>query len=285
MAALVGLIASPFIWPMLTGAIAGAAGGATTAGLSGTDAGTGALWGAAFGLGTGMLGEGVAGVFKNVGRRIFDSGVVIASGITAYQQNGVEGFWGGVFGSGLVTGISSGFNYGEASNLAEAPTPRGFWETFWDIASFGYSLKQFNDNPSWMTGLGLIADTVALLAPGVPGGAGAVSKATGGLKKGGTEVVERWMSRAELRATEKTGLLRGGREGTHFVTNSANSNALRARQRLALDYTPEVRVRMGVPEGIFSAPTKVYGKYGMSGGGMERKATGQIAVKILEAYE
>ena len=172
MAALVGLIASPFIWPMLTGAIAGAAGGATTAGLSGTDAGMGALWGAGFGLGTGMLGEGVAGVFKNVGRRIFDSGVVIASGITAYQQNGVEGFWGGVFGSGLVTGVSSGFTYGESSNLTDAPKPQGFWETFLDIASFCYSVKQFNDTPSLMNGLGLIADTLALLAPGVPGCSG-----------------------------------------------------------------------------------------------------------------
>lgn len=179
MAALVAVIASPFIWPMLTGAIAGAAGGATTAGLSGYNAGEGSLWGAAFGLGTGMLGEGVAGVFGNVGRRIFDSGVVIASGITAYQQNGVEGFWGGVFGSGLVTGISSGFTYGEAANLTDVPTPRGFWETFSDIVFFCQSVKEFNDKPSFLTGFGLISDTLALLAPGVPAVGGMAARAVG----------------------------------------------------------------------------------------------------------
>ena len=204
-AALVAVIASPFIWPMLTGAIAGAAGGATTAGLSGQNAGDGALWGAAFGLGTGILGEGVAGIFKNVGRQIFDAGVVIASGITAYQQNGAEGFWGGVFGSGLVTGISSGFTYGEASSLSEAPTPRGFWETFWDITSFCQSIKQFNDTPSFMNGLGLIADSLALLAPGVPGGAGIASKV---INKGDDLTrVRHYTNKAGKEAMEQAGKL------------------------------------------------------------------------------
>ncbi|WP_368501966.1 hypothetical protein [Photobacterium sp. 1_MG-2023] len=57
------------------------------------------------------------------------------------------------------------------------------------------------------------------------------------------------MSRAELKATQETGLLRGGRDGTHYVTDSANSDALRARQRSALPQTPEVRVTLEVPNG------------------------------------
>jgi len=39
-------------------------------------------------------------------------------------------------------------------------------------------------------------------------------------------VVQRWMSKAELEATQKTGLLRGGREGTHYVTDAANADPL-----------------------------------------------------------
>ena len=88
------------------------------------------------------------------------------------------------------------------------------------------------------------------------------------------------MSKAELKATQETGLLRGGREGTHYVTNSANSNALRARQRSALPQTPEVRVTMEVPKGVFSQPSKVKSDFNMPGGGMERTASGNIPVKI-----
>src|SRR5699024_5862301 len=41
-------------------------------------------------------------------------------------------------------------------------------------------------------------------------------------KSAGTETVQRWMSKAELKATQETVLLRGGRDGTHYVTDSAN---------------------------------------------------------------
>lgn len=59
------------------------------------------------------------------------------------------------------------------------------------------------------------------------------------------------MSKAELKATQETGLLRGGREGAHYVTDSANSNAVRARHRSALPQTPEVKVTLEVPTVIF----------------------------------
>jgi hypothetical protein len=98
----------------------------------------------------------------------------------------------------------------------------------------------------------------------------------------GTEVVERWMSKAELKATKETGLMRGGREGKHYVTDSANSTAKRARQRLALDRTPEVKVRLEVPTGTFSSPSRVKPAYTMPGGGMERTATGSIPVRVID---
>jgi hypothetical protein len=53
------------------------------------------------------------------------------------------------------------------------------------------------------------------------------------LEDGGTEVVQRWMSNAELDATRDTGLVRGGRDGTHYASDASNSDPLRARQRLS----------------------------------------------------
>jgi len=99
--------------------------------------------------------------------------------------------------------------------------------------------------------------------------------------KTGPEVVQRWMSTAELEATQASGLLRGGRDGVHYVTDAANTAAQCARLRLALPQTPQVRVILEVPGGTFSAPSRVRPAFGMPGGGMERTATGQIPVKIL----
>ena len=95
-------------------------------------------------------------------------------------------------------------------------------------------------------------------------------------KGGGTEIVERAMSRAELDATRATGLVRGGRDGTHFVSDAVNNNANRARQRLALPQTPEVKVQLEVPKGSFGPPSRVGPANGMPGGGMERTGAGQI---------
>jgi RHS repeat-associated protein len=94
--------------------------------------------------------------------------------------------------------------------------------------------------------------------------------------------VQRWMSKAELQATKDSGLLRGGREGTHHVTDAANSDPLRARQRLALDKTPEVRVTMKVPKDALSEPSKVDPNFSMPGGGIERTATGNVPVQIIK---
>jgi RHS repeat-associated protein len=120
---------------------------------------------------------------------------------------------------------------------------------------------------------------VGMAAPG--GGYGSAAR-------GGTEVVQRAMSRAELKAIEKSGTLsRGGRKGPHYVSDAVNSDASRARERLALPQTPEVRVTMEVPSGVFSPPSKVAPNFGMPGGGIERTAPGDldIPVKILGVLE
>ena len=103
--------------------------------------------------------------------------------------------------------------------------------------------------------------------------------------KGETELVQRWMSRAELDATIDTGLVRGGREGTHYVTDFANHNALRARQRLALPQTGEVRVQLEVPRGAFSPPKRVDPDYFMPGGGMERTASGAVQCRVVCVWD
>jgi RHS repeat-associated protein len=101
----------------------------------------------------------------------------------------------------------------------------------------------------------------------------------------GTELVQRVMSRAELKATQESGLLRGGRAGTHYVTDSANSSATRARQRLALPQTPEVKVTVEVEKGKFTEPSKVAPDNKMPGGGRERTAEGPVAVIIRKIEE
>ena len=88
------------------------------------------------------------------------------------------------------------------------------------------------------------------------------------------------MSKAELKATQETGLVHGGHDGVHYVTDATNSSAKRARQRTALNSTPEVRVTMEVPKSAFGSASKVQPKYGMSGGGTERNATGNISATI-----
>jgi len=106
--------------------------------------------------------------------------------------------------------------------------------------------------------------------------------------KGGTETVQRAMSRAELGAIQKSGTLsRGGRLGDHHVSDAVNSSANRARQRLALPQTPEVRATLEVPRGVFSSPSKVKSANRMPGGGLERTAPGNLDIpaKIIRTND
>ncbi|AGG89779.1 RHS repeat-associated core domain-containing protein [Rhodanobacter denitrificans] len=123
-------------------------------------------------------------------------------------------------------------------------------------------------------------------------GAGAVVEAVGMVKTAvmidkvlsdspKTELVQRGMSKAELKATQDSGLVRGGRSGTHYASDAVNSSAGRAQQRLALPTKPEVRVTLEVPAGRFSAPTRVEPNFNMPGGGMERTATGDVPATVV----
>jgi RHS repeat-associated protein len=138
--------------------------------------------------------------------------------------------------------------------------------------------------------LALGGDVVGAVVPALTGvgqGIRLASKADDAADavRGGTEVVQRAMSRAELQATLETGLVRGGREGTHYVSPAISSDARRARQRLALKDTPEVRVTMEVPSGRFSPASTVRPANGMPGGGRERAATGQVRAVVKRVDE
>jgi len=100
-----------------------------------------------------------------------------------------------------------------------------------------------------------------------------------------TEEVQRAMSREELEATRSTGLLRGGREGRHYVSDAVNKDPLRARQRLALPQTPEVRATLRVKRGTFSSSSTVGRRYGMPGGGTERSAQGNVPSTVTNVQD
>jgi hypothetical protein len=145
--------------------------------------------------------------------------------------------------------------------------------------AFLNAVRPYFQAQTWSNGRSILLESGALgAARGLAAGGGA---AVAGRASGATENVQRWMSRAELENTKSTGLLRGGRDGIHFVTDAANSSAQRARVRTSLPKTPEVLVTLEVPAGLFSAPLKVLPDFGMPGGGMERTATGQVPVTIL----
>jgi hypothetical protein len=113
------------------------------------------------------------------------------------------------------------------------------------------------------------------------------SKAFRGISSEEVELVQRAMSKSELEATLQTGKMRGGRAGTHYVSDSVNSTANRARQRLALPVNPQVRVTLAVPAGTFSKPSRVRSMTlpdgtVLQGGGMERSAVGDIPVSVIK---
>src|SRR6266542_5857817 len=162
-------------------------------------------------------------------------------------------------------------------------------ETIIDVVSLGLSIAAFKEDPTIVNGLGLAYDAIATATPFLPAGFGILKNAGRAADALGdaarvteeTVTVQRWMSKAELKATRDTGLLRGGREGTHHVTDAANADPLRARQRLALDRTPEVKATLEVPANALSAPSRVNPKFNMPGGGMERTATGNVPARVV----
>lgn len=172
---------------------------------------------------------------------------------------------------------STGAGYG-AGVMADAASQALAWGTVdWQLAAQS-SAAQAGAAAGLFGGLGVGS---------APASATAIAAAESAqiAAKEGTEVVQRAMSRAELAAIESSGLLRGGRSGTHYVSNAVNSNAGRAQQRLALPQTPEVRVSLEVPSGRFSPPSRVQPNFNMPGGGMERTASGKVPARVLRVDE
>ena len=121
--------------------------------------------------------------------------------------------------------------------------------------------------------VGLVKSSAAKIAGACLSGSG-----------GGAQVFERVMSNAELEATLKTGLLRGGRQGENFFTNNASLDAKRAQQRLGLDGPlRDVRVRFEIQNDIrIHGPQPVKaGNNGTSGGGVEFYTTEPTVIKII----
>ncbi|MEJ7809357.1 MAG: RHS repeat-associated core domain-containing protein [Gemmatimonadaceae bacterium] len=178
-------------------------------------------------------------------------------------------------------------NFGDPFGLCK--NAKGFLACLWDFAKFegrgfmaGASMSALPDDEHGSAGW-LVGRILGAASGGAAGGVGRAGSL--GQAGEGVEVVQRAMSRAELEATIETGLVRGGRAGTHFVSDAVNTSGTRARQRLALANTPEVQATMEVPRGAFSKPSGVEPANGMPGGGMERTATGPVSARILRVQE
>lgn len=305
-------------------AATGAALGAMEAANNGGDLGKGALTGAAMGAAAGVgysLGLPVAfgfgggqievGVSSNWGGGSSPHGGDTGSGVVVTRGGGNgSGGGGGGFGEGV--GYDGTFTIAaELSSLElSGPVPQ----------SLSPSTGVFNfEAQDWLSVSNAIGEVISyapggwgLLGSGIQAGVAITRKDYGALagigggtaiglvggklvgklvgKAAKTEKVQRWMSRAELENVRKSGLFRGGRGGTHHATDAANSNPLRARQRLSLDHTPEVRVELEVPAGRFSQPTRVApliekGRVTMPGGGMERTAVGDVPTRVIKVVE
>ena len=100
----------------------------------------------------------------------------------------------------------------------------------------------------------------------------------------GMKTFERVVSNAELKATQKTGLLRGGRDGENFFTNKASLDAKRAQQRLGLDGPlRDARIQFKIKNNVqVTGPRRaVPGQTGTVGGGREFSTSGRTEIDIL----
>jgi len=170
-----------------------------------------------------------------------------------------------------------------------------FIDTLIDVGFIAYDLYKVatdsGNRGTQLTALGL--DVVGAALPFATG-LGAAYRAGKALEHGAevvrdtheaSKVVQRAMSKAELAETQRTGLLRGGREGTHYVSDSVNSDARRAQQRLALPQKPEVRATLEVPADRLSGPSRVVPNNNMPGRGSERTASGSVPVRVERVDE
>ncbi len=93
----------------------------------------------------------------------------------------------------------------------------------------------------------------------------------------------RYMSRAEANAIRETGLLRGGRAGETFWTDSRFTSAARAESRLSLGSAPEVRMEFRLKSNptLERAGTRVQPANGGTGLGREYSTFDRVEVEII----
>lgn len=187
----------------------------------------------------------------------------------------------GDMGRGLVQSVTEGAKGLWNSVTSPWQTVKGLGNALAHPISTGEAIvnnisAEFNANPQVAAGKMIGVALQALVG-------GEMLKAVTTVSK--VEKVQRAMSRAELASTESTGLVRGGRSGTHHVSDAIGNDAKRVRQRLALPQTPEVKVTLEVPKGAFSTGSKVIPRYNMPGGGIERFGTGNIPARVVKVKE
>jgi RHS repeat-associated protein len=100
--------------------------------------------------------------------------------------------------------------------------------------------------------------------------------------KSGT-IAYRYMSTAELKAIQETGLLRGGRLGETFFTKDLYKSASKASLRLGLENAPTLRVELQIlnSPSLLRNGTKVVPIPGLSGGGSEFMTLDKVAVRLI----
>ncbi|AKL98424.1 hypothetical protein [Endomicrobium proavitum] len=94
----------------------------------------------------------------------------------------------------------------------------------------------------------------------------------------------RYMTVSEAQAVTETGMLRGLREGKTYYTTNLFSSAESAKSKLALEFTPEVRMKFTISNepkliknGTFAEPA-----YGGKGGGIEFMTYDKVGVEIID---
>lgn len=94
----------------------------------------------------------------------------------------------------------------------------------------------------------------------------------------------RYMSRAELRAIEETGMLRGGIGGRTYWSTDLYETAGEAKRRLALGRTPEVRVQFRITNEprLRRQGDPVDPSMGEPGGGSEYMSTDRVQVEVIQ---
>jgi hypothetical protein len=90
------------------------------------------------------------------------------------------------------------------------------------------------------------------------------------------------MTDGELNAVKETGMLRGGREGTTYLTDAKFISANTAKSRLALPTAPEYRMEFRITNSPkVQGGNTVKSAYGEIGGGREYFTDDIVNIKII----